>query len=135
MPLLLEIVTPEARVYNDTVESVVIPSVEGEIGILPGHIPLLTQVDNGDLRVEKDGRVHHLAVAGGFAEIAGDRVAILAEHAIREEHIDEAAAEKAVARAEAALREKQTLDPNEVERLEGIVRFSVAQLSVKRRKH
>lgn len=135
MPLLLEIVTPEARVYSDTVDSVVIPSVEGEIGILPGHIPLLTQVDNGDLRVEKEGRVQHLAVAGGFAEIAGDRVAVLAEHAVREEHIDESAVEKAVARAEAALKEKQDLNPEEVERLEGIVRFSVAQLAVKRRKH
>lgn len=135
MPLLLEIVTPEARVYCDQVESVVIPTVEGEIGILPGHIPLLTQVEDGDLRVEKDGRTLHLAVAGGFAEVGGDRVSVLAEHAVREEHIDESVVEKAVARAQEALKEKQTLDPAEVERLESVVRFAVAQLALKKRKH
>jgi F-type H+-transporting ATPase subunit epsilon len=134
MSLILEIVTPEARVYSDTVDTVVLPTVEGEIGILPGHIPLLTQVEVGDLRVTKNGAVHHLAVGGGFVQVEGDRVVVLAENAMKEELIDEAAVEKAVARAQEALSTKETLDPAEVERLEGVVRFAVAQLAVKRRR-
>jgi F-type H+-transporting ATPase subunit epsilon len=134
MPLTLEIVTPEARVYSDVIETVVIPTVEGEIGILPGHIPLLTQVAAGELRVSKNGRTEYLAVGNGFAEIDGDKVSVLAESAIDETKIDEDAAEKAQARAEEALRGRENMDPAEVERLEGVVRFSVAQLGVKRRR-
>src|SRR3954451_24388304 len=105
MPLTLEIVTPEARVYSDTIETVVIPTVEGEVGILPGHIPLLTQVEHGELRAMKDGQTKSLAVSGGFAEVEDDRVHILAEHAITEEKIDEAAVENALKRAEQELRD------------------------------
>jgi F-type H+-transporting ATPase subunit epsilon len=134
MALTLEIVTPEARVYADTIETVVIPTVEGEIGILPGHIPLLTQVEAGELRVTKNGRIEYLAVGNGFAEIDGDKVSVLAESAIDEAKIDESAVEKAQARAEEALRSRENMDPAEVERLEGVVRFAVAQLGVKRRR-
>ena len=134
MALTLEIVTPEARVYSDVIETVVIPTVEGEIGILPGHIPLLTQVEAGELRVSKNGRTEYLAVGNGFAEVDGDKVSVLAESAIDEARIDEDAVAKAQARAEEALRGRENLDPAEVERLEGVVRFAVAQLSVKRRR-
>ncbi|HEY9155120.1 MAG TPA: ATP synthase F1 subunit epsilon [Opitutaceae bacterium] len=133
MSLTLEIVTPEARVYSDTIDTVVIPTVDGEIGILPGHIPLLTQVDNGELRVTKNGVTTYLAVGKGFAEISNDKVSVLAENAINEEKIDEHAVEAAQKRAEEALAGKSDLDPAEVERLEGVVRFAVAQLGVKRR--
>jgi F-type H+-transporting ATPase subunit epsilon len=134
MPLTLEIVTPEARVYSDTIDTVVIPTVEGEIGILPGHIPLLTQVAAGELRVIKDGKTSHLAVGGGFADVNGDCVSVLAESAIAEEKIDVNAVEDARARAEKTLKEKFDLEPAEVERLEGVVRFAVAQLTVKARR-
>ena len=100
MPLTLEIVTPEARVYSDTIDSVVIPTVEGEVGILPGHIALLTQVADGELRVTKGTETHWLAVGGGFAEVGDDRVRVLAERAITEEKIDEGAVEAALKRAE-----------------------------------
>ena len=135
MALILEIVTPEARVYSDTVETVVIPTVEGEIGILPGHIPLLTQVGAGELRVLKNGKTELLAVGNGFAEIDGDKVSILAESAITEEKIDVAAAEKAMQRAQEALRGKDSLDVAEIERLESIVRSAIVQLDLKRRRH
>ena len=134
MSLTLEIVTPEARVYSDTVDTVVIPTTTGEIGILPGHIPLLTRVEDGELRVTKNGQTEHLAVGNGFAEIHSDRVSILAESAISEAKIDETAVETAMKRAEEALRTKDAMDPAEVERLEGVVRFAVAQLGVKRRR-
>ena len=134
MPLTLEIVTPEARVYSDTIDTVVIPTTEGEIGILPGHIPLLTQVENGELIVTKNGQTHWLAVSGGFAEVEGDRVHILAEHAITEEKIDEKAVEEALKRAQQQLDEAKHLDPQQYEHLQGLVRYSGVQLAVKRRR-
>jgi len=134
MPLTLEIVTPEARVYSDTVDTVVIPTVEGEIGILPGHIPLLTQVEDGELRVMKGGQTIWLAVSGGFAEVDNDKVSILAEHAITEEKIDESAVEAALKRAEQELKEAKHLDPAQFERLQSMVRYTGTQLAVKRRR-
>ena len=134
MPLTLEIVTPEDRVYSDTIDTVVIPTVEGEIGILPGHIPLLTQVADGELRVTKGRETKGLVIGGGFAQVDGDQVKILAEFAIHEAQIDETAVERALQRAEDALKGRQKLDPTEIERLEGLVRFAVAQLSVKHKR-
>ena len=134
MPLKLEIVTPDARVYSDTIDTVVIPTVEGEVGILPGHIPLLTQVEHGELRVTKGTETLLLAVSGGFAEIEGDRVHVLAEHAISEEKIDEKAVEAALKRAEKELEEAKHLDPQQYEHLQSLVRYSGVQLAVKRRR-
>jgi F-type H+-transporting ATPase subunit epsilon len=136
MSLTLEIVTPEARVYSDTVDNVVIPTVEGEIGVLPGHLPLLSQVADGELRVTKDNELETLVIGDGFVEIQGDKISILAEHAIEENQIDEDAAEKAMQRAQAALDQakKDNLDPAEVERLESVVRFAIAQLGIKKRR-
>ena len=136
MSLILEIVTPEARVYSETVDTVVIPTVEGEVGILPGHIPLVTQVGAGELRATKGGVTQLLVVGGGFAQVSGSKVSILADSAIQEEKIDGGAAESAMKRAQEALRGSAHLDTAEVERLEGLVRYSVAQLAVigKRRK-
>lgn len=134
MPLTLEIVTPDARVYSDTIDSVVIPTAEGEVGILPGHIPLLSQVEDGELRVTKGSETQLLAVSGGFVEVLGDRVQVLAEHAITEEKIDEKAVEEALRRAEKELEEAKHLDPQQYERLQGLVRYSGVQLAVKRRR-
>lgn len=134
MSLTLEIVTPEAKVYSDTIDSVVIPTVEGEIGILPGHIPLLTQVASGELRVAKGSATQILAVSGGFAEIEGDAVRVLAENAITEEKIDEGAVEAAMKRAEQELASAKALDPQELEHLQGLVRYAGVQLALKRRK-
>ena len=134
MPLTLEIVTPEGRVYSDTVDTVELPTVQGEIGILPGHIPLLTQLEDGELRVQKGNATESLACGRGFAEITGDRISVLAEQAIDIAKIDEAAVEAACRRAEEALAQKQTLSAEEAERLEGVVRFAYAQLDLKRRR-
>jgi F-type H+-transporting ATPase subunit epsilon len=134
MPLTLEIVTPEAKVYSDTVDSVVVPTVEGEIGVLPGHIPLLTQVEHGELRVTKGATTSWLAVGGGFAQIDGDRVRVLAEHAITEEKIDELAVEAALKRAEDELKAAKDMDPQQYEHLQSLVRYSGVQLAVKRRR-
>ena len=133
MALTLEIVTPEARVFSDTIDTVVIPTVDGEIGILPGHIPLLTQVQDGELRVTKGTVVSVLAVGGGFAQVSGDKVSILAERAITEDKIDEKAVENAMQRAEQAIKDAKDMDPAEFEHLQNMVRFSGTQLALKRR--
>ena len=134
MPLILEIVTPDARVYSDTIDTVVIPTVEGEVGILPGHIPLLAQIEHGELCVTKGNVSQLLAVSGGFVEVEGDRVHVLAEHAITEEKIDEKVVEEALKRAEAELEAAKHLDPREYEHLQSLVRYSGVQLAVKRRR-
>jgi F-type H+-transporting ATPase subunit epsilon len=135
MPLTLEIVTPEARVYSETVDTVVIPTVDGEVGILPSHVPLVTQVGAGELRATKGAATQLLVVGGGFAQVSGDKVSILADSAIEEEKIDENAVNAAMKRAEDALKLKEALPAAEIERLEGVVRFSVAQLGIRRRRH
>jgi len=134
MSLILEIVTPEARVYSDTIETVVVPTAEGEVGILPGHIPLVAEVEHGELRVVKNGQTEYLVVGGGFVQVDHDHVRVLAEHAITESNIDEKAVEAALARAEAQLKEAEKLDPAEAERLYNMVRFSGVELAVKRRR-
>ncbi|RFC50547.1 MAG: F-type H+-transporting ATPase subunit epsilon [Verrucomicrobia bacterium] len=134
MALTLEIVTPEARVYSDTVDTVVIPTRDGEVGILPGHIALLTQIEHGELRVTKNGVTQWLAVSGGFAEVEGDRVHVLAENAINEEKIDEHAVEAALKRAEEQLAAAKDIDPQQYEHLQSLVRYSGVQLAVKRRR-
>lgn len=133
MALTLEIVTPQARVYSDTIDTVVIPTTVGEIGVLPGHVSLVTQVAEGELRVTKDGKQLVLAVGAGFAQIDADKISVLAEQAITLDKIDVTAVETALRRAQEVLKDKSTLAPAEVETLEGIVRFSVAQLGIKSR--
>lgn len=137
MALTLQIVTPEKEVYSQKVASVVLPTREGEIGILPGHIPLLTMLEAGELQVTLgEGNMEYLAVDKGFAEIQGDQVTVMTEAAIDIEHIDVSEAEEAQRRAEAALREAEDsgMDPDEVERLEAQVRFSIAQQLAKKKR-
>ncbi len=136
MPLILEIVTPEEKVYSETVDSVVLPGVEGEAGILPGHVPLLTMLKPGELTVSKDGQEVVLAVDKGFAQVLGDKVSVLAEGAIDIAEIDLTAVDEARERAEKALAEARALgmDPAEVEKLETIVRFSLVQKLAKNRR-
>ena len=129
--LKLEIVTPDAKVYSEDVEMVTLPAVEGEMGIFPQHVPLMTQIVPGEIVARKNGQDFSLAVGEGFVEITGERVAILADMAIRAESIDEAKAEEARRRAEARLSEK--LDDNEAALVQAALAQSLAQLKVKRR--
>jgi F-type H+-transporting ATPase subunit epsilon len=104
MPLTLEIVTAERLVFSDdNVDMVVAPSVDGEVGILPHHAPLLTLLQIGELRVKKGADEQSIVIAGGFLEVLNNRVTILADVAERAEEIDAAAAEDARRRAQDAL--------------------------------
>lgn len=131
--LRLEIVTPEQKIYSDDVDSVVIPGVEGELGILPQHVPLMTQLLPGELRVLKDGKELRLAVGEGFVEIGADRVAVLTDMAIQENEIDETAAEEAIHRAETAMRENKMND-EEYATVKASLQKSLALIRVKRRR-
>jgi F-type H+-transporting ATPase subunit epsilon len=129
----LEIVTPEAKVYSEDVDIVTIPAVEGQMGILPHHVKLMTQLVPGEIVVRKNGQAHFLAVGQGLVEITGERVAIITNMAIPAESIDEAKVEEARQRAAARLREK--ISSEEVASVNASLARSLAQLSVKRRRH
>jgi F-type H+-transporting ATPase subunit epsilon len=129
--LRLEIITPVATVFSEDVEMVTLPGVEGEIGILPQHVPLMTQMVPGEMVVRKDGQDRFLAVGEGFVEITGDHVAILTDLAIAAENINEAMAEEARQRAQARLQEK--LSAEEVANVNAALARSLAQIRVKRR--
>lgn len=131
--LRLEIVTPEARAYSDDVELVVLPAVEGEMGVYPQHIPLITQLKPGELVVTKGGKQTALAVGEGFVEVTGTKVSVLVDMAMSEEEIDETAAEQAIKRAEARLKE-QNVGDEEAALVQAAIARSMAQLHVKRRR-
>src|ERR671917_1021130 len=103
MPLLLEIVTPERQVFSEEVDSVVCPGIEGELGVLPHHAPLLTTLGVGELRIRKGDREEYFAIAGGFLQVRPDRVVVMAETADMASEIDVAKAEEARREAERAL--------------------------------
>lgn len=131
--LQLEIVTPEATVYSELVEMVTLPAVEGQIGVLPQHVRLMTQLVPGELIVRKNGHEDYLAVGEGLVEITNDHVSIVTNMAVAIENIDEAAAEEARQRAATRLREK--LSSEEVASVNAALARSLAQLHVKRRHH
>ena len=130
--LKLEIVTPEGTVYSQDVNMVGLRGVDGQIGILPHHERLMTQMLPGEMMVRKDGRDQFLAVGEGLVEVTGDRVAVLTDMAIEAEKIDEAKAEEARQRAAARLSEK--ISAEEVASTNASLARSLAQLHVKRRR-
>jgi len=133
MPILLEIVTPERRVYSDTVDHVVVPTATGVVDILPNHIPILSIVEPGKLRIGKGGEVLDMAVDHGFVEVSGNKVSVLVEAAINIEGIDISAADNARKAAEEALAKARAEgeDPTVIEELETKARFAVIQRIIK----
>ena len=131
--LKLEIVTPDSKTFSEDVEMVTLPSIAGQMGILPRHVPLIAQMVPGEMIVRKDGRDLFIATGEGLIEVTANRVAILTDLAIPADRIDEAKAEEARQRAEARLREK--LSDEEVASVNASLARSLAQLRVKRRHH
>src|ERR671921_1641615 len=103
MPLKLDIITPERNLLSESVDSVTVPGAGGELGILPGHTPLISQLQTGVLSYVQGGATHRLHVSGGFVEVNADRVSVLAEIAERPEEIDAARARLAREHAEKTL--------------------------------
>jgi len=130
--LKLEIVTPVATSYSEDVHMVTLRGVEGQIGIYPHHVPLMTRIVPGEVIVRKDGEDDFLAVGEGLVEITSGRVAIVTDMAVAAKDIGEAAAEEARQRAEAHLHDK--ISDAEVATVNGALARSLAQLRVKRRR-
>jgi len=133
--LHLEIVTPERLAFAGDVESVVLPGSEGELGILPAHIPLMTQIKPGEVVIVQNGKKDYLAVGEGFATVTQTRVNILTDMAIEWQHIDESAAEAAIKRARETLAGKHDLAEEEVASVQASLMKSLAQVNVRRRRH
>jgi len=131
--LRLEIVTPGGRAFAGDVETVVIPASEGEMGILPMHVPVLTALSPGELRIGNDGREEHLVVGNGFAEIAYDHVRILTNMVHTDDEIDEKAAEIAVRRARKAMSDPLNTLVEQAE-LAASLKRSMAETEFKRRR-
>jgi F-type H+-transporting ATPase subunit epsilon len=131
--LKLEIVTPERKIYSEDVDMVTLPGSEGELGVYPKHVPLLTTLKPGELRVMQNGRETATAIGEGFVEIKADSVSVLTDMALEAEKIDISAAEAAVERAKAAMKEDQT--PEQVAAIQASLQKALAQLHVKRRRH
>lgn len=134
--MTFEIITPEGIVFTaENVTSVVLPTSAGELGILPGHVPVTTEIEPGEIDIEAAGAATtRLAVDKGYARVIADRVSVLAEAAIDVQSIDLSAVETAQKRAEAAIeaaRTQKDISPAEVEKLEAIARFAIAQKLVK----
>ena len=126
----LEIVTPEAKIFSDDVDMVTLTGTEGEMGILPQHMPLMTQLVAGEIVAQKGKETIFLAVGDGFVQVTGDRVAILTDMAIRADDIDEARAEEARQRAQVRLAQKIT--DEEAARIQAALAHAATQLKVKR---
>jgi len=131
--LKLEIVTPEGRAYSEDVAMVVLPAIEGEIGVYPAHVPLMTQLLPGELRILKEGKTTELVVGSGFIEVTGDRVSVLTDSALGEEQIDVTATEEAIKRAQAALKDKN-LSSDDTAEVEASLARAIAQMRFKRRR-
>lgn len=129
--LKLEVVTPDERTYSGDVEMVTLPGVEGEMGVYPNHVPLVTQIVPGEIVARKQGRDYFLVVGEGFAEITGDRVAVLTDMAVGGDTLDEAKAEEARRRAEARMAER--MSEAEVAVVSASIAHSLAQVKLKRR--
>jgi F-type H+-transporting ATPase subunit epsilon len=134
MPLNLKIVTPDKLTFSEEVDSVVLPAVEGELGIYPMHIPLMTSIHPGELVISQKGKVTHLAVGEGFVEVTADSVSVLTDMAVEESSINETKVQEALDRAQTRLKEG-ALEGEDLAAVESAIARSFAQLKVKRRTH
>ncbi len=134
MPLLLEIVTPDAKVFTGEVNSVVLPGQLGEMGVLPNHAPLVTAILPGELHYTVGTTVMEYAVGAGFVEVNGEGVKVLTDVALADAHIDEATVQEALAQAEARLQDAPNLGAEEIASVEASIANALAQLKLKRKR-
>lgn len=132
MPLHLEVVTAERVVYAEDVDMVVAPGLEGAVGILPRHAPLMSVLGFGELRITRGGSETGLAIGGGFMEVLNDRVTVLADSAERAEEIDEARAEEAQQRAQRLLADRSQVE--DAAAVEAELRAAQLRLKVARKR-
>ncbi len=134
MPIMLKIVTPEKEIFNEQVDKVIVPSSDGELGILPHHTNLMASIIPGALHITKANKTTSMAVGEGLLQVDHNQVSILTDLAVEATDIDEKAVEDARKRAQQALADK-TLSDEEYATTLAIVEKSTAQLRLKRRHH
>jgi F-type H+-transporting ATPase subunit epsilon len=134
VPLQLEIVTPERQLFADEVDSVVCPGVEGELGVLPHHAPLLTTLGVGELRIRRHGQEEYFAIAGGFLQVRPDKVVVMAETADMASEIDLELAMEARREAERALSEGFE-EPADLTRARAALQKALLRIRVAERHH
>jgi F-type H+-transporting ATPase subunit epsilon len=133
VPLQLEIVSPERRAYADEVDMVIVPGIDGELGILPRHTPLISALGTGELRIKKGGTEQILFISGGFVEVRPDKVVVMADLAEHSEEIDEQRAVQARKQAEAELERAQ--QPADIARVRAALQTALMRerIAVRRR--
>ena len=131
--LHFEIITPEKIVYKDDIDSITLPTTEGEITILPNHIPLISATKPGEIMIKKDGKIRHMAVMKGFLETSENKIKLMAEAAELAEEIDERRAEEAKKRAELA--RSQAKDQLEFTNAAAAMERALTRIKIARRKH
>lgn len=134
MPLKLEIVTPESKVFSDEVTTVVLPGMLGEMGVLPNHAPVVTALLPGELRYIKDNVTTELAIGDGFVEVTGTTVKVLTDVALSEAGIDESTVQAALDRAQARMKDAALLGAEEIAAVEASIAKSLVQLKLKRKR-
>ncbi len=134
MPIQLEIVTPERLAYSDSVDAVVLPGIEGELGVLPHHAPLVTMLGVGELRVRKGGVEESFAIVGGFLQVRPDKVVVMAETADMASEIDLETAQEARREAEKVL-EVASNDAADLAAARAQLQHSLLRIRVAERRH
>jgi F-type H+-transporting ATPase subunit epsilon len=135
MPLLLEIVTPERLAYSDMVDSVQLPGVEGELGVLPHHAPLVSMLGVGELRIRKGGAEESFAIVGGFLQVRPDKVVVMAETADMASEIDIETAQQAKRAAEQALEGGARTDAVDLAAARASLQHALLRIRVAERRH
>lgn len=135
MPLLLEIVTPERLAYSDTVDSVQLPGIEGELGVLPHHAPLVSMLGVGELRIRKGAAEESFAIVGGFLQVRPDKVVVMAETADMASEIDLEKAQHAKREAEQALEGGARTDAVDLAAARASLQHALLRIRVAERRH
>ena len=135
MPLLLEIVTPERLAYSDMVDAVNLPGIEGELGVLPHHAPLVSMLGIGELRIRKAGVEESFAIVGGFLQVRPDKVVVMAETADMASEIDLEKANEARRSAERLLEETAPTDTTDLAAARAALQHALLRIRVAERRH
>jgi F-type H+-transporting ATPase subunit epsilon len=135
MPLLLEIVTPERLAYSDTVDAVNLPGIEGELGVLPHHAPLVSMLGVGELRIRKGGSEESFAIVGGFLQVRPDKVVVMAETADMASEIDLEKAQEARRDAERVLEGAARTDTVDLAAARAALQQALLRIRVAERRH
>lgn len=132
MKLIVSILTPQSEIFSGEADELLVPTVNGEIGILPNHVSLLTQIQPGELQIKTGGKTQSIAIMGGYLEVANNQVNVLGDYAVRAEDIEIAKAEQAKTRAEKMKQEK--VSQQDLAIIEADLRRSLLELKVATRR-